>query len=153
MEAPMSLTVPQLKRTLRQLKRLEITFRVAQASAPNHPPLVWEVFFSTREHDSKPVKYPFSRLIALNHEEFKAVIDEYFQRLYSLSAQSQDVTRADVYDAALLAQLDLPPHAGMTEIIQRFRTLAKQYHPDHGGEAARFIELVTTYERLRNEPP
>jgi curved DNA-binding protein CbpA len=58
-----------------------------------------------------------------------------------------------VYDAELLAQLGLPPHAGMAEIIQRFRTLAKQYHPDHGGESAQFIDLMATYERLRNETP
>src|SRR5690348_8200141 len=146
-------TIPQLKRTLRQLKQLEMTFRFGRESAPDHPPLVWEVFFSTRTGDPKPVKYPLARLIAMEHDEFKAVIDEYFLRVYSVSAQDQDVTRADVYDAELLAQLGLPPHAGMAEIIQRFRTLAKQYHPDHGGESERFIELMAAYERLRNETP
>ena len=146
-------TVPQLKRTLRQLKQLEMSFRFGQEAPHDHPPLVWEVFFSTRTGDSKSVKYPLSRLTSMEHDEFKAVIDEYFLRVYSLSAQDQDVTRADVYDAELLAQLGLPPHAEMAEIIQRFRTLAKQYHPDHGGESARFIDLMATYERLRNETP
>lgn len=144
-------TIPQLKRTLRQLKQMEMTFRFGREPTPNHPPLVWDVFFSTRTRDAGPVKYPLSRLISMEHDEFKAVIDEYFLRVYFLSSHNQDVTRADVYDAELLAQLGLPPHAGMAEIIQRFRTLAKQYHPDHGGESAQFIDLMATYERLRNE--
>jgi len=146
-------TIPQLKRTLRELKQLEMTFRFGREPTPNHPPLVWEVFFSTKPGDSKLVKYPLSRLISMEHDEFKAVIDEYFLRVYFLSSQNQDVTRADVYDAELLAQLGLPPHVGMAEIIQRFRTLAKQYHPDHSGESAQFIDLMATYERLRNETP
>lgn len=149
----MSQTIPQLKRTLRQLKQMEMTFRFGRESAPDHPALVWEVFFSTRTGDAKPVKYPLARLMSMDHDEFKAVIDEYFLRVYSVSAQGQDVTRADIYNAELLAQLGLPPHAGMAEIIQRFRTLAKQHHPDHGGESARFIDLMAAYERLRNETP
>jgi DnaJ domain len=153
MEAPMSLTIPQLKRKLRQLKQLEMTFRFGRQPSSDHPPLVWDVFFSTRAHDPKAVKYPLNRLAAMKHDELKAVIDEYFFRVYSQTAQDDDVTRADVYDPELLAQLGLPPHAGMVEIIQRFRTLAKQYHPDYGGESERFIELVAAYERLRNETP
>src|SRR6476661_5879630 len=109
-------TILQLKRTLRELKQLEMTFRFGREPTPNHPPLVWEVFFSTKPGDSKLVKYPLSRLISMEHDEFKAVIDEYFLRVYFLSSQNQDVTRADVYDAELLAQLGLPPHVGMAEI-------------------------------------
>lgn len=153
MGASMPLTIPQVKRTLRHLKQLEITFRFGREPTADHLPLVWEVFFSTKTSDSVSVKYPLSQLMLMSHDEFKAVIDEYFLRVYSQTAQDQDATRADVYDPELLAQLGLPPYAGMPEIIQRFRALAKQYHPDHGGESARFIELITTYERLRNETP
>jgi DnaJ-like protein len=149
----MPLTIPQVKRTLRQLKQLEITFRFGRQPPSDHPSLVWEVFFSTRTPDSASVKYPLSRLSLMEHDELKAVIDEYFFRVYSQTAQDQDVTRADVYDPELLAQLGLPPYAGMAEIIQRFRALAKQYHPDYSGESARFIELVVAYERLRSETP
>ena len=59
--------------------------------------------------------------------------------------------RRDVYDPQLLALLGLPPYAGIAEIKQRFRALAKQYHPDYGGDAERFIELVGVYERLKDE--
>lgn len=145
----MPLPIPQLKRKLRHLKQLEMTFRFGREPSSNHPPLVWDVFFSTRTPDSTTVKYPLSRLILMEHDELKAVIDEYFLRVYSQSTQDQDATRADVYDPELLAQLGLPPHAGMADIIHCFRALAKQYHPDYGGESERFIELVAAYERLR----
>ena len=146
-------TTPQLKRKLRQLKQLEITFRFGQYPTSNHQQLVWDVFFSTSTYDSVSVKYPLSRLIAMEHDELRSVIDEYLVRVYSQTAQDQGIVKADVYDPELLAQLGLPPYAGMAEIIQRFRTLAKQYHPDVGGESARFIELLAAYERLRNETP
>lgn len=149
----MPLTVPQLKRILRQLKQLEITYRFGRQPTPDHPPLVWEVFFSTRTPDSASVKYPLSRLITMERDELKAAIDEYFFRVYSQTDQDQDVTRADIYNPELLAQLGLPPYAGMAEIIRRFRALAKQHHPDYGGESARFIELVAAYERLRSKVP
>lgn len=149
----MPVTIPQLKRTLRQLKQLEMTFRFGRKPDPDHPPLVWEIFFSTKTSDPKAVKYPLSQLIAMDHDELKAIIDEYFVRVYCQTSLGQDITRADVYNSELLAQLGLSPYADMTEIIQRFRTLAKQYHPDYGGESERFIELVATYERLRNETP
>jgi DnaJ-like protein len=152
-EAPMAMTKPQLKRTLRQLKQLEITFRFGQHPTADHQPLVWDVFFSARDYDSKSVKYPLSRLIAMEHDELRAVIDEYLVRVYSQTAQGQGIVKADVHDPELLAQLGLPPYADMAEIIQRFRTLAKQYHPDVGGESERFIELLAAYERLRNETP
>ncbi len=147
----MPMTVPQLKRRLRQLKQLEITFRFSREPAPGHPPLVWDVFFSTRTHDQISVKYPLSRLIPMEHDEFKSVIDEYFSRVFSQITQDHDVTHADVHDRELLAQLGLPPSAGMADIIQRFRALAKQYHPDHGGDSEQFIELLAAYERLRRE--
>ncbi len=154
MEVPiMPPTTPQLKRKLRQLKQLEITFRFGQYPTSNHQQLVWDVFFSTRAYDSVSVKYPLSRLIAMEHDELRSVIDEYLVRVYSQTAQDQGIVKADVYDPELLAQLGLPPYAGMAEIIQRFRTLAKQYHPDVGGESERFIELLAAYERLRNETP
>lgn len=78
----MSLEVAQLKRKLRELKQLELTIRFGRQSAPEHPALVWDVFFSTKDHDPPPVKYPLARLLQMEHEELKAVIDEYFFRVY-----------------------------------------------------------------------
>jgi len=33
-------------------------------------------------------------------------------------------------------------------VKKRFRELAKIYHPDVGGDAVKFIELMTLYRRL-----
>jgi curved DNA-binding protein CbpA len=53
-----------------------------------------------------------------------------------------------VYDPQLLALLDLPAHAGLDEIKQRFRALAKRHHPDLGGSSDDFRALMEVYERL-----
>jgi hypothetical protein len=87
----------------------------------------------------------------MEHEELKAIFDEFFFRMYYQNYQEQGLTQADVYDPHLLALLGLPAHAGMVEIKQRFRALAKQYHPDHGGDSEQFIELLDLYERLTRE--
>ncbi len=147
----MPLSVVQLKRKLRQLKRLELTIRFARQSAPQQPTLVWNVFFSTKASDSAEVKYPLRRLLQMDHQELKAVFEEYFFRIYYQIDQDQGLRQADVYDPALLALFGLPTYAGIGEIKQRFRALAKQYHPDQGGDSEQFIELVELYEHLKHE--
>lgn len=148
----MSLTCPQLKRTLRQLRQLELTWRFGQAPAPDHPPLVWDVFFSTKAIESRPVKYPLSHLLQLERAEFKAILDEYFARIYVQAAEGRSLTQAVVYDPQLLARLGLPPDAGSNEIKRQFRALAMQYHPDRGGDSTQFVELVALYESLTDGP-
>jgi DnaJ domain len=144
-------SVAQLKRKLRQLKQLELTIRFERQPVPKQPTLVWNVFFSTKTVDPASVKYPLSRLLQMDHQELKAVFDEYFFRVYAQTYQDQGFRHADVYDPQLLALLELPPYAGIVEIKQRFRALAKRYHPDQGGNSAQFIELVELYERLTHE--
>lgn len=147
----MPLSVVQLKRKLRQLKRLELTIRFGRQAAPQQPTLVWNVFFSTKASDSAEVKYPLRRLLQMDHQELKAVFEEYFFRIYYQIDQDQGLRQADVYDPALLALFGLPTYAGLGEIKQRFRALAKQYHPDQGGDSEQFIELVELYEHLKHE--
>jgi hypothetical protein len=146
------MSIAQLKRKLRQLKKLEITLRFGRQLVPEHPTLVWNIFFSTNSTDSTSVKYPLPRLLEMDHYELKAVFDEYFFRVYCQNYTEQGLASADVYDPQLLALLELPPYAGILEIKKRFRELAKQYHPDHGGDSEQFIELVELYERLTHEP-
>ena len=51
-----------------------------------------------------------------------------------------------------LKALGLPPEVSLREAREAYRELAEQYHPDTGSErsAARFVEIVTAYEFLRD---
>lgn len=51
-----------------------------------------------------------------------------------------------------LATLGLPPTATRQQIKQRYRKLAKQYHPDLGGDPQRMQRLVAAYELLMKDP-
>ena len=144
----MQRSVAQLKRKLRQLKKLEIKIRFGGQSLPSNQWLVWDVFFSTKNENDGFVKYPLSRLTQMDRQGLKQVFDEYFYRIYFQNYKEKGLTMADVYDSTLLSLLGLPPYAGIAEIKERFRELAKRYHPDHGGDSEKFIELVEIREKL-----
>lgn len=144
----MPYSTDQLKRKLRELKKLEHKIRFKDQPPPVTQKLVWDVFFSTKVDDTA-VKYPFPSLLKLSREAFKAITEEYFYRLYFQNFQEKGLEAADVYDPQLLSLLGLPAYAGMAEIKGRFRELAKRYHPDHGGDSRKFIELMEIYERLK----
>jgi hypothetical protein len=50
-----------------------------------------------------------------------------------------------------LAVLGLPLNATPQQIKQRYRTLAKKYHPDLGGDPRQMQRLVAAYEFLMKE--
>ncbi len=136
-----------LKRKLRQLKRLELAIRFRDRPAPDAPTLVWNTFFSTQAAP-RPVKYPLRQLGHMSREEQKEVFEEYFYRVYFQYYQENGLTEADLHDPQLLSLLDLPAYAGLADIKKRYRDLAKRHHPDHGGDAEKFIELLGAYEKL-----
>lgn len=142
-------SVNQLKRKLLQLKKLEQTIRFKGQSAAATRKLVWDVFFSTKIKTQAIVKYPLQRLLKMGRDELKAVFEEYFYRVYYQDHQDDGLAEADVYDPQLLALLGLPAYAGTRDLKKRYRELAKRYHPDRGGDSAKFIELVEVYEKLR----
>jgi hypothetical protein len=51
-----------------------------------------------------------------------------------------------------LAVLGLPPDADGATVGRRFRALARELHPDRGGDPAAFAELDRAYAVLRAEP-
>jgi molecular chaperone DnaJ len=55
--------------------------------------------------------------------------------------------------AEALKILELDESAGEKEINKRFRTLAKEKHPDKGGDADEYKTLSEAYEYLKNPPP
>ncbi len=50
-----------------------------------------------------------------------------------------------------LAVLGLPPNATPQQIKRRYRTLAKRYHPDRGGDQQQMQRLIAAYELLAKE--
>ena len=135
-------------RKLRQLKKVEIRIRFQDRPMPPGRTLIWDQFFSTRTWDDPQVRYPLHVLVTMDRERRKEVFEEYLSWVYFQYYRENGLSAANLYDPALLALLGLPPAATTADIKRRFRTLANRYHPDHGGESERFIELMDTYEKL-----
>jgi curved DNA-binding protein CbpA len=47
--------------------------------------------------------------------------------------------------------LGLPPNATPQQIKRRYRTLAKQYHPDRGGNQQQMQRIIAAYEYLTKD--
>ncbi len=52
-----------------------------------------------------------------------------------------------------LKVLGLPSNATPQQIKRRYRTLAKQYHPDRGGNQQQMQRIIAAYELLTKEQP
>lgn len=52
-----------------------------------------------------------------------------------------------------LAVLGLPLNATPQQIKHRYRTLAKQHHPDRGGDPHQMQKIIAAYEFLMKEQP
>jgi curved DNA-binding protein CbpA len=50
-----------------------------------------------------------------------------------------------------LSVLGLPPNATPQQIKRRYRTLAKRYHPDRGGDQRQMQRIIAAYELLMKE--
>ena len=87
----------------------------------------------------------------MDNETLEEVFGEYFYFVYFRKYKEQGITHADVYDPTLLSLLGLPPCAGIQDIKTRFRVLAMKHHPDCGGDAEQFIEMMEVYERLMDD--
>ncbi len=144
----MPLSVEYSKRKLRQLKKLEIKLRFGDGPLPRGRTLIWNEFFSTKDPDDPTVRYTLHELAQMERAERKEVFSEYFYRVYFQHYRESGIFPTDLYDPRLLSLLGLPAYAGRQEIKQRFRELAKRYHPDHGGDAEQFIQMMEIYERL-----
>lgn len=50
-----------------------------------------------------------------------------------------------------LSVLGLPPNATRQQIKRRYRTLAKKYHPDRGGDQRQMQRIIAAYELLMKD--
>src|SRR5215471_14402365 len=50
-----------------------------------------------------------------------------------------------------LAVLGLPPNATRQQIKRRYRSLAKRYHPDRGGDQQQMRRIIAAYELLMKD--
>jgi hypothetical protein len=110
--------------------------------------LVWDEFFDLHVPDPKKAKYTLNRLAAMNPDQLTDVIGEYFWSVFYRFYQENGLGNSPIYDPGILLQMGLPCDADSTTIKKRFRALAKQVHPDTGGDSDRFIELISNYRKL-----
>ena len=140
-------SVGNLKNKVRKLKHLEKAIRT-QCSLNDDIPLVWDKFFCLKEENGNKALYSLSDLLSMNRNEYKNVIDAFFARVYYEIYSQTGITDEIIFDTELLAQLDLSFVANEVDVKKRFRELAKEYHPDTGGDAMKFINLMNIYRKL-----
>jgi len=126
-----------IKQKIRKLKKAEMVIRFPDGV--HKRPLVWDNYFN---------KADLGKLAAMSPEDYKSVVDEFFSRVYYEFYMENGISFAGVYDPSMLAKLGLPPHADESSIKARFRRMAKECHPDNGGSAEEFVELMKIYKEL-----
>lgn len=113
--------------------------------------LVWNRFFSTTVKNSFNIKYPIEILVVFDHNARKQVINEFFYHMYYEIFSRIGFKIDNLYDPELLIFLGLGPESSKEDIRSQFRKLAKKYHPDHGGDKEKMIELIEVYDKLLNK--
>lgn len=137
-----------VKKKLRQLKKLEADTRFKGIQLTGKEELVWNKFFSTRSEFDTSVKYPMNYLMIVDKQEIKRIFSEFFYMVYFQYYKENGITMKNIYSSELLGMLGLPPDSTLNDIKRKFRELAKQYHPDCGGDSEKFIEMLEVYHKL-----
>ena len=135
-----------LKRKVRELKRVEASIRFSGGRGAGE--YVWDRYFDLKNVPDGRGKYALAALSAMSRDEYLCAIDAYFALVYFEYYRENGLTPAAAYDPELLSRLDLPFDADESAVKKRFRELAKRYHPDVGGDAEQFIELMRIYGKL-----
>lgn len=144
----MAKSIAELKRKLRDLKRLEVHLRFDGDINRAQGKLIWDDFFSLKSSPKMTSKYGLQKLAKMDRDQFKKILSEFYYYMYFRIYQEKGLFYINIYDPNLLESLGLPMNATEKEIKIRFRELAKKYHPDLGGDAEKFIQLMDVYEQL-----
>ncbi len=137
-----------IKRKLRGLKKLEARLRFGSNSLPAGKDSVWDTFFDLNERGRGKARYPLELLLAMDREQYRASLDEYFFAVYYRIYQDNGILYEGLFDPELLGRFGLPPDADTEQVKSKFRKLALKLHPDMGGHAEEFIKLMENYRRL-----
>lgn len=154
--AGIAFTRDEIKQKIRKLKKLEVRIRFGTSGSSQQglsdkaklAKLVWNEFFALNDVNRKNAKYSLSVLAGMEKDELKEVISEFFFHVYYRFYKENGVVSSDLFNPGLLVQFGLPYDADRDTIKKRFRELAKKYHPDTGGDSAKFIELMENYRKL-----
>ncbi|MCL2664071.1 MAG: J domain-containing protein [Defluviitaleaceae bacterium] len=124
-----------LKTKLRNLKKTERCIRKADELG-----YVWDFFFTE--------KYPAEKLLGMDADGYRAVVDEYFFYVYLQLYKENGFVTGRTYDGEMLARFGLPYDADEHAVKKKFRELAKLYHPDAGGDGGEFAKLLNDFEAM-----
>ena len=147
----------EIKRKIRKLKKLEIRIRFGGNNSvikPLRSTLVWDEFFDLHDAETRtgkrknPAKYPVNRLFMMSKDEYREVVDEFIFSVYFRYYKENGLSNLYFYDPEVLSQFGLPFDADQAAIKKKFRGLALKYHPDTGGDADKFVELIENYKKL-----
>ena len=140
--------IDQLKHKLRDLKKVEESIRFGNESESSTKIYVWDRYFCTKSFNELTVKYPLWKIVKFDKKELKEVFNEYFYSIYFQKYKENGLNFDDINDPNMLSVLGLHPGASVDDVKKRFRELAKKYHPDHGGESEKMIDLLDAYHKL-----
>lgn len=143
----------EMKRKVRKLRKLELKIRFNQEQIPadSRKHIVWDDFFNLNTHKPGKGKYSIDWLASLKKEDYIKIFNEFFFKVYEQYYKENALNKVFIKDTNKLEQLGLPYDADTDSIKSRFRELAKQYHPDHGGDQEKFIWLMELYKELTNQ--
>lgn len=145
--------IDELKRKLRQLKKVESKIRFGYGEENRYTKYVWDEYFSTRQENNQNIKYPLPKLLMMDKQAMKEIFEEYFYCVYFQKYKENGLSFDDIYEPGVLSVLGLKPGASAEDVRKRFRELAKKYHPDMGGSSQKMIELLDAYHKLLDNTP
>jgi len=90
------------------------------------------------EHDVMAEYYLDLNNIETDSDAVEALLNEFWQRMVKPEQLDAD-----------LAILELNPPVSSQQLKQQYRRLAREHHPDKGGDGVRFREISSAYQRLR----
>jgi curved DNA-binding protein CbpA len=112
------------------------------AGLPDEAALLYDVLEEAARGVHSSCYWEVCRTARRRHLTPEFVVD----RAAVLLASIQERRKWDLYRV-----LDVPPLSQIDVIHQRFRDLAKQEHPDVGGDGARFRRLKEAYDVLKDD--